>query len=141
ARLDRPEAADRDAAVDELAFEEGSTEIDATVWPARASLCRFDQSDHLFCLNVHHLALDGTSAELLARDLAGLYNQAVGAEAELPEVGWQYAEWSEWQRARFESGEAARLQEHWARRLAGAEFAALPRRGDAPEPAAAPSPV
>src|SRR5439155_3037186 len=78
ARLDRSEAADRDAAVDELAFEEGSTEIDATVWPVRSSLCRFDERDHLFCLNVHHLALDGTSAELLARDLAGLYNQAVG---------------------------------------------------------------
>ena len=118
-RVDRSDAADRDAAVDELAFEEGSAEIDATVWPVRVSLWRFDDRDHLFCLNVHHLAIDGVSLELLARDLAGFYNRAVGAPAELPEIGWQYAEWSEWQRARLESGEAARLQEHWARRLEG----------------------
>jgi hypothetical protein len=121
-------AGDPEATLRAAIAEELRTRIDAAVWPVRARLWRLAEDDYALCLNVHHLAVDARSMQILGRDLARLYDREVGAGADLPPAGWQYWQWTEWQEEAFANGELGRLREHWSARLEGAEFAALPRR-------------
>lgn len=63
--------------------------------PARVTLrfviARCATDHHLLYLDLHHLICDGASVAILASDLQALY---LGEG--LPEVEYQYADWSEW---------------------------------------------
>jgi amino acid adenylation domain-containing protein len=94
----------------------------------RSLLVRLGQDDHALLLTLHHLASDGWSAGVLARDLAALYGAARdGRSAELPELPIQYADHALWERARDPASlEPARA--YWRSALAGAPPALeLPR--------------
>lgn len=124
-----PERAAADAMDREIAER-----IDPADWPIRVRLwrvrkaehVRVRKAEHVLCVNVHHLVTDRWSNGTLAADLATLYNQLITGEGDLPEIGWQYAEWSEWQRRRFEAGRLRELQEYWLGKLDGAQLPALP---------------
>src|SRR5439155_17492987 len=123
-------AGDPEAALREALTHEVRTRIDAAVWPVRARLWRLAEDDHAFCLNVHHLAVDAWSMQILGRDLARLYNHECGAGADLPPSAWQYWRWAEWQEETFANGELHRLQEFWNAQLEGAQFPALRQQTD-----------
>ncbi|MEA2174837.1 MAG: hypothetical protein QOD00_2429 [Blastocatellia bacterium] len=86
----------------------------------RAALLRLDQAEHVLLLVMHHIISDGWSLGILTREMAALYRLFSGEESStLAELPIQYADFAEWQRRRFESGEMKGQLSYWKRQLAG----------------------
>jgi amino acid adenylation domain-containing protein len=87
----------------------------------RGHLLRLGAEDHHVSLTVHHIACDGWSLDVLAREVAALYAAfAAGRPSPLAEAEVQYADFAVWQRG-WLAGEI--LDEHvayWRQCLAGA---------------------
>ncbi len=86
----------------------------------RALLVRRDEAGHELLINVHHIASDGWSNDLLASELGTLY-RAFSADrpSPLPDLPVQYGDFALWQR-RWLSGDVLEaLLAAWRRRLAG----------------------
>ena len=116
-----------------LEAETGSR-IDIGEGPLRIRLWRLSPTDHILCLNIHHLAMDRRSATVIADELAMLYSGAA-----LPPSGWQYAAWAEWQRDRMSGARLAELRHAWTERLRDVQVPALRQVSEAaleagPEP-------
>ncbi|HLX07553.1 MAG TPA: amino acid adenylation domain-containing protein, partial [Thermoanaerobaculia bacterium] len=89
--------------------------------PWRAALLRRSAGSHLLLLTLHHIACDGWSVEVLARELAVLYAAAVsGAAPALPELSLQYADFARWQRRWLAGDTLAGELAWWREQLAGA---------------------
>ncbi|MGW7193766.1 non-ribosomal peptide synthetase, partial [Streptomyces sp. NPDC054838] len=89
-----------------------------------------DGTGAVLALGMHHIAGDGWSSAILIRELLTDY-AALSADAgadPLPEPGFQYADFSEWQDEWLHTGGARQQLEHWARQLDGElPVAPLPR--------------
>jgi condensation enzyme len=123
---DRPGAAGREMAIQELLAEAEARPISAREVPLlRALLCRFDDRDSALFLTVHHSVSDGWSAQLVMRDLGAFYAaRASGTAPVLPPVR-QYREYAEWQRASAARPDDEALR-YWAGKLDGAREFVLP---------------
>ncbi len=87
----------------------------------RTTVIRLSDNDHILMLNMHHVATDGYSRSALYRDLTAFYDAiGKGAEAELPQLSIQYADYAVWHRKWLDGGVADRQLEYWKRKLAGA---------------------
>ncbi|MEU4805767.1 amino acid adenylation domain-containing protein [Actinosynnema sp. NPDC023587] len=112
--------------VDALVAAELAAGFDlAAQWPLRARLLRLSPVDHVLVVVVHHIAFDGWSWDVFARDLAAGYGGAA-----LPEPPVQYADFAAWQRESA-AGLEAQL-DFWRARLAGLAPLELPT--DRPRP-------
>ncbi|GIJ18190.1 hypothetical protein Vgi01_48740 [Micromonospora gifhornensis] len=116
----------RQAAREHIATEL-STAVDFGVWPTRPTLITVGPEHHIFVLTMHHYVSDDWSNALLSRDIRALYQGE-----ELPEIGWQYATWADWQRERISGSDSAALFDHWRGQLDGARLVRLPERADVP---------
>jgi len=86
----------------------------------RAWLYRLRPQRHILMLNVHPIAYDGWSTEVLLDDLEILYGAAVeGREAEIPPP-LQYVDFVAWQNERLKAGELDGQRDYWLEQLAGA---------------------
>jgi len=93
----------------------------------RARLLRLSDRDHLLLLNHHHIASDGWSVLVLARDLAELYNAHHSGRAQgLPPLSVHYLDYAAWQRQRLIGGQLVELQEYWVGQLRDLEPLELP---------------
>ncbi|QCD57260.1 non-ribosomal peptide synthetase [Streptomyces hawaiiensis] len=101
----------------------------------RAELLRMPERD-LLLLTLHHIASDGTSLDLVVRELGDLYEElrAGGAPREIS-LPVQYADFAQWQRERLDEAEVERLLGYWRQRLDGVPALELPT--DRPRPAIA----
>jgi condensation domain-containing protein len=90
----------RDVIAQELIMAAESGTMSAREEPMlRAQLCRFDDSDSILLVTVHHPVADTWSVQVIIRDLGAFYAaRSSGIPAKLPEVR-QYRECSEWQKA------------------------------------------
>ncbi|HKV12539.1 MAG TPA: condensation domain-containing protein, partial [Thermoanaerobaculia bacterium] len=84
----------------------------------RAVLLRLEPEEHLLVLDLHHISFDGSSVEILLRELGHLY-----AGEPLPPLPVQYGDFALWQRAWLEGGALAAQLDAWRERLAGAPTA------------------
>nr|BFE29896.1 hypothetical protein GCM10010200_021470 [Actinomadura rugatobispora] len=134
-RLAIAEAGERDFA-SALAAETGQGFELARELPWRARLLVLPDSEFVLSVVAHHIAVDGWSMDVLARDLGTAY--AARSAGGVP--GWeplpvQYADYALWQREVLDSVLPAQLA-YWREALAGLpEEIALP--ADRPRPAAA----
>lgn len=97
----------------------------------RATFTRFDDSDSVLVLTVHHSASDAWSQGVILRDLAAFYDaRASHHPVELPPVK-QYREYTEWQLAG--AAETSEARQYWREKLRGARVFALPNDRPRPE--------
>jgi amino acid adenylation domain-containing protein len=102
--------------------------------PLRALLVRTAAEEHLALLALHHIVSDGWSMGLLVREMTALYRAGGDvADADLPALPVQYADFALWQRQWLQGDVLTELLGFWRRRLAGAPpLLALPL--DRPRP-------
>ncbi len=118
-----------------LAAADAREPFDLTLGPVmRAKLYRTDEREHLLYYNVHHIAYDGWSMGVFARELAAIYDAfAAGIPSPLPELPAQYLDFAVWQRE-WLAGEVLESQlAYWRRQLASVPPLELPT--DKPRPA------
>ncbi|MFI6491067.1 condensation domain-containing protein [Streptomyces sp. NPDC050564] len=122
---------DPEGALNAAVATELATRIDASRGTIRTTLWRVAPSDHVLCLNMHHLVTDSWSCGIVFQDLCAVLEKASGAVAEPAEPGWQFGEFADWQRRALDGGDLRGQQTYWRDRLAGLTLPPLPTR-DAP---------
>ncbi|MBQ1075162.1 amino acid adenylation domain-containing protein [Micromonospora sp. C31] len=125
-------AAERRERLDALIRHEAGTPFDlGRDAPLRVRLVRLAEDEHVMVLVAHHIAFDGWSVGVLARELGALYPALVAGEpSPLAPLRLQYADFSVRQRERA-AGLTGQL-DHWRDRLAGLVPLELPT--DRPRP-------
>ncbi|MFF2081813.1 amino acid adenylation domain-containing protein [Kitasatospora sp. NPDC058162] len=120
-------------ALDECMAQEVARPFDLERGPLfRAVLMRRDASESVLLLNAHHTVADGWSLDVLVEELFGLYSAlARGEEPALPEVEFQYADYSGWQEEWLAGAGAEAQRAFWSRTLEG-ELPILPLPADLP---------
>ncbi|WP_372390813.1 non-ribosomal peptide synthase/polyketide synthase [Xanthomonas sp. NCPPB 3582] len=103
-----------------LALADGAKVFDLTRDPVlRATLVRLDESHHVLLLNLHHIAGDGWSMAVLAREFMALYAAHSGnASSTLPVLPVQYADFAQWQRRQLSGDSLRRMLAYWTQQLA-----------------------
>ncbi|WP_447001975.1 non-ribosomal peptide synthase/polyketide synthase [Saccharothrix isguenensis] len=100
----------------------------------RPSLLRLADDDHVLLLMMHHIITDGWSNGVLTGDLSACYRAALtGADAALPELPVQYADFAVWQRDRVTGPVLDEQLGYWRKQLDGVRPLELPT--DRPRPA------
>ncbi|MFD6889357.1 amino acid adenylation domain-containing protein [Streptomyces sp. NPDC059957] len=139
--LDRQDLTDlppgkRDAQALRLARQEAARGFDLTAGPLlRARLLKLGDDHHVLLLTLHHIVADGWSVGVILRELGEFFrSRGAGAEARLPDLPLQYADYAVWHRDRLDAAERTRLLDHWrSTPVARAEPLELP--WDHPRPA------
>lgn len=101
----------------------------------KAPLCRFgiiELSEQRFLLlfDVHHIAADGLSMDIVTEEFAALYEGR-----SLPEQRLQYKDYAVWQNAQLETGLLDAQKQYWQQTLSG-ELPVLAIPTDYPRPSA-----
>lgn len=111
----------RDPEARRLAELEAARPFDLATGPLfRASLLRLADREHVMLITMHHIVSDGLSGAIVVRELAAFYGQAVAGGEPPAELPIQYADFAEWQRSQFGSGENFDRQlAFWKERLGG----------------------
>ncbi|MBL8300798.1 MAG: amino acid adenylation domain-containing protein, partial [Rhodanobacteraceae bacterium] len=111
----------RETRVGELAAAEAARPFDlAHDLMLRVSLLVLGGDDHVLLFTQHHIASDGWSVSLLAREFAALYSAYCRAGSDpLPPLPIQYVDYSVWQRERFAGQGLQRELDYWRRQLDG----------------------
>jgi amino acid adenylation domain-containing protein len=100
----------------------------------RATLVRLREELHLLVICIHHVATDGWSMNVLAREVSALYADfARGAASSLAEQRFDYADFGAWQRGWLQGDPLAKQLAFWKEHLRGAP-AALELPTDRPRP-------
>jgi hypothetical protein len=124
--------------VDALLTEIETASMRAAELPhVRALLVRFDKQDSALFLATHHLAADGLSLRIIARDLAACYAaRRSGREPDLPPMR-PYRDFVAWERQHAASEAMTQAIRYWREKLQGAAMTLLPtdysRLADLPE--------
>jgi len=88
---------------------------------------RLGEDEHVLLLTMHHIASDGWSVAVFWRELGFLYEACRGdADAGLPDLPVQYADYAGWQRKQLEGERLAGLLEYWRQQLDGVTPLELP---------------
>ncbi|WP_432089904.1 non-ribosomal peptide synthetase [Streptomyces sp. NRRL F-5630] len=100
----------------------------------RGCLVALRPDHHVLLLTAHHIVFDGWSRSLLLRELGQVYTALQeGRDAALPELTWQYSDYTRWQWEWMSGADPAAHAEYWADALAGAP-AVLSVPTDRPRP-------
>ncbi|PMZ88008.1 non-ribosomal peptide synthetase [Pseudomonas sp. FW305-42] len=100
----------------------------------RARLLRLAADEHVLVLTLHHIVADGWSMPIMVDEVVRLYaGYRQGAEAQLPALVFQYADYAAWQRQWMAAGEQARQLDYWRQQL-GDEQPVLELPADRPRP-------
>ncbi|MFE1795380.1 amino acid adenylation domain-containing protein [Streptomyces sp. NPDC059517] len=100
----------------------------------RGRLVVLGEDHHVLLLTAHHLIFDGWSQSLLLRELSTMYAALhEGQEVSLPELRWQYSDYTRWQWDWMAGTESAAYAEYWTGALSGVP-AVLPLPTDRTRP-------
>ena len=101
----------------------------------RGRLIRTGDEEHVLLVTVHHIIADGWSINLFWNDFVVLYRAfQAGQSNPLPALGYQYADYAQWQRQWLSGDVLAQQQSYWKRTLQEAP-AQLALPTDRPRPA------
>ncbi|MDT8912922.1 non-ribosomal peptide synthetase [Amycolatopsis sp. PS_44_ISF1] len=123
-------AADQERRVDELVASDLRAPIDLTTGaPWRVMLAHLGPDDAALLIAVHHIAFDGWSWGVLARELSTSYSSfAAGEPSPLPEPELQYADYADWLHEWWDRSPVLRENQlgYWRERLTGLAPLELP---------------
>ncbi|MEK8145601.1 condensation domain-containing protein [Streptomyces sp. M10(2022)] len=86
----------------------------------RGRLLVLEEDHHVLLLTAHHLIFDGWSQSLLLRELGTVYTALrSGQDVPLPELTWQYSDYTRWQWEWMAGEEPAAHADYWTGALAG----------------------
>lgn len=89
--------------------------------------------DALLLLDIDHLLTDVWSYDVILGELDALYQAYTsGQPPVLPDVGWQYRQFAEWQVGRLRGATLEKYQDAWLRKLSGAAPPGLPSPASRP---------
>uniref|UniRef100_UPI001CD089C0 condensation domain-containing protein n=1 Tax=Francisella sp. SYW-9 TaxID=2610888 RepID=UPI001CD089C0 len=95
-------------------------------YPVRVSLYK-EESDIKLLINMHHIASDGWSIDILIKELNAYYDHYTNnTKLTLPELSIQYKDFALWQRAYLESDVLDKHLSYWREKLEGYETLNLP---------------
>ncbi|MGV9405991.1 amino acid adenylation domain-containing protein [Streptomyces sp. NPDC003667] len=122
------DAEERREQAEQLARTETARPFDLAAGPLlRAHLVRLTDEEAHLLLTVHHIACDGWSEPIMARELREGYRAATtGVSPEDAELPVQYADFAVWQRQRLTGDVLEEQLAYWRERLAGVEPLELP---------------
>ncbi|WP_231101544.1 condensation domain-containing protein, partial [Pseudoalteromonas luteoviolacea] len=83
----------------------------------RAMYLKTSSSTGVLCLNMHHIATDGWSMELLVKELFTLYRASSDAVVDLPELAVQYSDYALWQRTYLNDSTLDKQLAYWQTQL------------------------
>ncbi len=111
---------DAEREVRRLAGIEAAHRFDLTEGPLlRATLLRVAEREHVLLLTMHHIVADGWSVGVMLAELgAGYVARRTGVKADLPELPFQYADYSVWHRDQLAGGLMDEQLAHWRQRFA-----------------------
>jgi hypothetical protein len=99
----------------------------------RGRLIRGGPQDHALLLTIHHIVLDGWSANVLTRDLFALYDEERGVAGPSPEPALQFHDFADWQQDWLHSWGRIEQSRFWRRALDGAPLSLDLAGPDRPE--------
>jgi len=110
---------EREAEIRRLIAQEARRLFDLKQGPLlRATLLRLTLHEHVLLLTLHHIATDGWSMDVLARELGAFYAAfAAGRPSPLPDLPIQYADYARWQRAWLQGDALDARLAYWRARL------------------------
>ncbi|MUH00250.1 amino acid adenylation domain-containing protein [Scytonema sp. UIC 10036] len=129
---------ERETQAKRLANEEAQRPFHLSIGPLmRVTLLKWDETEHVLLLNLHHIVADGWSISILVRELSVLYTIACEdapwhTSTPLPELPIQYADFAEWQRQWLQEPGANGLSPlqtqltYWKKQLNGISLLNLP---------------
>ena len=92
------------------------------------------EANHIMLMTIHHIALDGWSYNLIAKELLQLYQaEKYGVETSLPPLNNSYQDYVRWQKELVEGQFGEQLWNYWQQKLAG-ELPVLNLPTDRPRP-------
>ncbi|MGI8773068.1 MAG: condensation domain-containing protein [Acidobacteriaceae bacterium] len=98
----------------------------------KAQLIRAGEQRHILALTMNHIVCDGWSNGVLLRDLGTLYEAfRTARRPDLPELPFQFADFSIWQTEYLNSPRAAQALDFWREHMGG-DLSALDLPGDYP---------
>lgn len=114
--------ADREAVGRQVIDEESACPFDLEAGPlVRFLLLRLAEDEHWLNLVTHHMVFDTWSIDIFGRELTAIYGALIeGRPFPLQELAIQYADFSLWQRERFQGEELQQQLGYWSAKLAGA---------------------
>jgi amino acid adenylation domain-containing protein/non-ribosomal peptide synthase protein (TIGR01720 family) len=93
----------------------------------RAELIKVNENESTLVLTMHHIASDGSSSAILAKEWLELYNAfSTNNEPALPVLTVQYPDYAIWQRANLQGDLLASKLAYWQRKLTGVTTLQLP---------------
>ncbi|NEQ10376.1 MAG: AMP-binding protein, partial [Moorea sp. SIO4E2] len=102
--------------------------------PIRAKLFKLGEKEHILLVILHHIATDGWSVPVFAKELSAYYQAAVtGKPSPLPELPVQYADFAVWQRNCLQGSVLETQLNYWKEKLKELPQLQLPT--DHPRPA------
>ncbi|AXG82184.1 non-ribosomal peptide synthetase [Streptomyces paludis] len=86
----------------------------------RAVVVRLAEDDHVVCLVLHHVCVDGWSLGVLVSELSAVYTAlSEGRAPALPPLAVQYADFSAWEAGRLSGRRLTKQVGYWTERLSG----------------------
>ena len=77
------------------------------------------KNQSILMFNIHHIAADGWSIEILAKEFSSIYTASLkGRAANLPELTIQYADYAFWQRQQKDHQSSKDSLQYWRQQLA-----------------------
>ena len=100
---------------EELIREHSHVVIDMAAGPLfHARLIHVSDKQHFLAFTIHHIVCDGWSNGILVRDFAQYYSAlARGTEPALPELPFQFADFTEWQKEWLTTDDAQQALTFW----------------------------
>lgn len=134
ADLRHVDSSGRDSEASRLIKEESARPFDLARDPMlRVTLLQTGEDQFFLLCVVHHIVFEGSSVEILFRDLAAYYNAEVTGQAPLlQDLGIDFFDFSFWQRSALDQQRLAALGAYWKRQLSGAPGVDLPTDYDRP---------